>query len=100
MSRLIFWLLVGGSALYDQMDIVAIALAIGALGSWTGRLATYEPCVLDAMVQSIFDHRIIPVDEGRQTVLALKAYLFGFTKTDPVDRLERAACQRLSEHSV
>src|SRR5258708_1985529 len=70
MSRLIFWLLLVGGARESQLHGVAVALAVRAFGTRTGRLTTHQPCVLDAVVQSIFDHRVIPVDNRGQTVLA------------------------------
>ena len=52
-----------------QLHEVAVSLAISPLRTRTGSRTPDEAGILDAMIQPIFDHRIVPVNVGGQVIV-------------------------------
>ena len=67
-SGLMLWLLVG-TPFQDKLSKVAIPFTIRPLRSWTGSFPADEADVLDAMLKTVLDHGIIPVDASRKAIL-------------------------------
>jgi hypothetical protein len=57
-----------GQALHDELGVGAIALAVGPLRPRAGGAAAH---VLDALPETVLDHRVVPIDERRQVVVML-----------------------------
>src|SRR6266851_4289633 len=58
-----------GHPFQSQLHEVAVSLAISPLSTRTGSRTPDEAGILDAMIQPIFDHRIVPVDAGGQVIV-------------------------------
>src|SRR5258708_40160939 len=56
--------LVIGYRFQKQLHAVTVSLAIGPVSTRTGSRTPDEAGILDAMIQPLFDHRIVPVDAG------------------------------------
>jgi hypothetical protein len=61
-------LLIGGPAEH-QLHAVAIPPAVSSLRAGTGGTASDQAGIFDRVLQAIRDHRILPVDEGRQLLI-------------------------------
>src|SRR5260370_25033094 len=61
--------LVIGYPFQKQLHAVTVSLAIGTVSTRTGSRTPDEAGILDAMIQPIFDHRIVPVDSSRQVIV-------------------------------
>src|SRR6266567_4265602 len=56
-------------AFQSQLDVVAKALSIGSLRLGAAGLALDQTSVFDAVIKSVFHHRVVPVDDRRQLVV-------------------------------
>jgi hypothetical protein len=63
-----------GCAFQGQLDEIARAFCIGSSGSRTGSRASDEARILDVVIQAMFDHRILPIDAGRQAIILPEEY--------------------------
>ena len=61
--------LVKGHAFQSQLNEVAVSLGVSRLRLWAAGLALHQADVLDAMIQSVFHDRVIPVDACRELVV-------------------------------
>src|SRR5260221_9204705 len=61
--------LVIGHPFQSQLHEVTVSLAISPVSTRTGSRTPDEAGILDAMIQPIFDHRIVPVDSSRQMIV-------------------------------
>ncbi len=61
--------LVMGQACEHQLYEVALPLAVGALCAWARGAASDQADVLDLVRQAMADHRVVPVDQGRELVV-------------------------------
>ncbi len=62
--------LVVGCACQHQLHGVTIPLSVGALCAWTGGWAAHQAGILDRLRQTVADHRVLPLDECGQPVVA------------------------------
>jgi len=51
------------------LDVVAKAVCIGPLRSRAAALALDQTRIFDAVIQSVFHHRVVPVDDRSQLIL-------------------------------
>jgi hypothetical protein len=58
--------LVVRSALQSQLHDIAISLAVGPRGLRAARLALKQTRILDRVAQTMFDNRVVPINEGFQ----------------------------------
>ncbi len=61
--------LVVGYAFQCELHQVAKALCIGPLCLWAAGLAPDEPRIFDALIQSVLDQRVVPVDAGGEPIV-------------------------------
>ena len=62
--------LVVGHAGEHQLHGVTIPFSVGALCAWTGGWAAHQAGILDRLRQGVADHRVLPLDECGQPVVA------------------------------
>jgi hypothetical protein len=60
---------VRGHAFERQLHAVAIPLAVSPLRLWTAGLALKQASIFDPVIQAMFHHWIVPVDESRQVIV-------------------------------
>jgi len=51
------------------LDAVAVSLDVSPLGLWAAGFSWHQTGIFDAVIEPIFDHRVIPINESSYLVV-------------------------------